>query len=169
MALLTFKLPDIGEGIAEAEIAGWLVKVGDLVREDEVICEVTTDKATVEIPAAASGRIAWINGKPGDIVAIGSDLVRIETDTGADLPEDAAPAADPAAPVAEAPTARLAEPAPAPEPARPAPTAGTRRAVPSGPPVIARGPTGRPLAAPARTRLRMIEARVVEGVVQILI
>ena len=57
MAKFVFNMPDIGEGIAEAELASWLVKVGDIIREDDVICEVTTDKATVEIPAAVSGKV----------------------------------------------------------------------------------------------------------------
>ena len=78
MAELTFRLPDIGEGIAEAELAAWLVKPGDLVQEDDPICEVTTDKATVEIPASAGGRVTWLGGKAGDVLAIGADLIRIE-------------------------------------------------------------------------------------------
>ena len=80
MAVETFKLPDIGEGIAEAELGDWLVKVGDLVREDDVVCEVTTDKATVEIPTPFSGTVMWLGGAPGDVMAIGGDLIKIETD-----------------------------------------------------------------------------------------
>ena len=91
MAERTFKLPDIGEGIAEAELADWLVRVGDMVQEDDPICEVTTDKATVEIPASATGRVTWLAGSPGEIIAIGGDLIRIETE-GA---PDSAAAADP--------------------------------------------------------------------------
>ena len=73
----SFKLPDIGEGITEAELSEWLVKVGDEVREDDPICEVTTDKATVEIPADATGDEAYLEALE---VAFGQALERARPD-----------------------------------------------------------------------------------------
>ncbi len=73
-----FKLPDIGEGIHEGEIVKWLVKEGDIVREDQPMVEVMTDKATVEIPAPRAGRILKLNAKEGETVKVGSVLVIIE-------------------------------------------------------------------------------------------
>jgi 2-oxoisovalerate dehydrogenase E2 component (dihydrolipoyl transacylase) len=74
-----FKLPDLGEGTVEAEIVGWRVKPGDRVSEDDVIVEVMTDKAAVEVPAPVAGRVVSINGSPGDLVPVGSTLIVFET------------------------------------------------------------------------------------------
>ena len=71
-----FKLPDIGEGVAEAEIVKWLVAVGDTVAEDQPLVEVLTDKATVEIPSPRAGRVASLGGAEGDAdvtVVLGKD------------------------------------------------------------------------------------------------
>jgi 2-oxoisovalerate dehydrogenase E2 component (dihydrolipoyl transacylase) len=78
MAERTIKLPDVGEGVAEAELVEWHVKVGDLVREDTVLAAVMTDKATVEIPAPADGEVTWLGAQIGDTVAVGSALVRMK-------------------------------------------------------------------------------------------
>lgn len=78
MGLYAIRLPDVGEGVAEAEIVEWHVKVGDPVRQDDVIAAVMTDKATVEIPAAVAGTVVWLGGEVGDTLAVGSDLVRLE-------------------------------------------------------------------------------------------
>ncbi|MGY3446347.1 MULTISPECIES: dihydrolipoamide acetyltransferase family protein [unclassified Bradyrhizobium] len=78
MAERIVRLPDVGEGIAEAELVEWHVKVGDVVREDAVLGAVMTDKATVEIPSPADGRVSWLAGKVGDVLAVGSDFVRLE-------------------------------------------------------------------------------------------
>ena len=83
MARFEFKLPDIGEGIAEAEIVAWHVKVGDTVREDQQIADMMTDKATVEMEAPVAGRVVEIAGEVGDQVSIGSVLVVFETDAAA--------------------------------------------------------------------------------------
>ena len=66
------KLPDVGEGVAEAELVEWHVKVGDLVREDTVLAAVMTDKATVEIPSPVDGEVLWLGAEIGDMVAVGS-------------------------------------------------------------------------------------------------
>src|SRR5579872_101482 len=77
-----FKLPDLGEGTVEAEIVGWRVKPGDEVKEEDVICEVMTEKAAVEVPAPVSGRVLSTTGQPGDLVPVGADLIVFETDAG---------------------------------------------------------------------------------------
>src|SRR3712207_1913262 len=73
------KMPDVGEGIAEAELVEWHVKVGDLVREDALLAAVMTDKATVEIPSPVDGEVLWLGADIGDVVAIGSPLIRLKT------------------------------------------------------------------------------------------
>jgi len=80
MGTYTFRLPDIGEGIAEAEIVAWHVAVGDQVAEDGRIADMMTDKATVEMESPVSGRVISIAGAVGDVIAIGSPLVVIETE-----------------------------------------------------------------------------------------
>src|SRR5580658_7817932 len=74
------KLPDIGEGTTEAEIVAWLVKIGDIVTEEDPLAEVMTDKATVEIPSPVAGTIVALNGKVGEKLPVGSDLVVLETE-----------------------------------------------------------------------------------------
>ncbi len=78
MAEHVIRLPDVGEGIAEAELVEWQVKVGDLVRADTTLAAVMTDKATVEIPSPMDGEIIWLGAEIGDKVAVGSDLVRLK-------------------------------------------------------------------------------------------
>ena len=87
MSKYIFNLPDIGEGIAEAEIVKWHIKIGDVVAEDEQLADVMTDKATVEMEAPVSGKITAIAGEEGDIIAIGSMLVEIEVEGDVDLEE----------------------------------------------------------------------------------
>lgn len=79
MAEHTIKMPDVGEGVAEAELVEWHVKIGDPVREDMVLAAVMTDKATVEIPSPVEGEISWLGAEIGDVVAVGSPLIRIKT------------------------------------------------------------------------------------------
>jgi 2-oxoisovalerate dehydrogenase E2 component (dihydrolipoyl transacylase) len=78
----SFKLPDLGEGTVEAEIVGWKVKPGDVVNEEDVIVEVMTDKAAVEVPAPVSGRVVSTTGTPGDMVPVGAELIVFETEVG---------------------------------------------------------------------------------------
>ncbi len=94
MGRFTFKLPDIGEGIAEAEIVAWHVKVGDRVEEDQQIADMMTDKATVEMEAPVSGTVLEIAGDVGDVIAIGSMLIVIETEgeLGSEEAEETEPA-----------------------------------------------------------------------------
>ena len=75
MAVHVIKMPDVGEGVAEAELVEWHVAVGELVREDAILAAVMTDKATVEIPSPVEGKIAWLGAEIGDTVAVGAALV----------------------------------------------------------------------------------------------
>src|SRR6185437_14524635 len=79
MSRYVFKLPDLGEGTVEAEIVIWRVKPGDEVAEDDVLVEVMTEKAAVEVPAPVTGKIVSTTGQPGDMVAVGAELVVLET------------------------------------------------------------------------------------------
>jgi len=155
------KVPDVGEGVAEAELVAWHVAVGDPVEHDQAIAEVMTDKATVEIPSPVRGTIVWRAGEPGDVLAVGSELVRIATGDG-----PVVPVAEPDAEVeveAEIETATEVEAAPPVEPA----------SAPEPPRVTAPdvgGPhhdvAARPQAAPAvrlRAREAGIDLRLVAG------
>ena len=108
MSLHSFKLPDIGEGIAEAEIVAWHVKIGDMVAEDDPLCDMMTDKATVEMTAPVSGKILEVAGEVGDQIAIGSVLAVFETEGEA--------AAEPVVEVARNEAAEVVKPDPVPEP-----------------------------------------------------
>jgi 2-oxoisovalerate dehydrogenase E2 component (dihydrolipoyl transacylase) len=80
MARYIFNLPDIGEGIAEAEIVAWYVKPGDWVAEDGRLADLLTDKATVEMESPVAGRVLEVAGAEGDTIAIGSPLVVLEVE-----------------------------------------------------------------------------------------
>lgn len=152
-----FKLPDVGEGTAEAELVGWHVKVGDAVAEDQVIADVMTDKATVELTSPVSGTVVALHGEAGQQVAVGGPLVSFSVEGAgnvqASTPVSAAPAAK--AEAAPAPVAK-ASPAPAPKaPAKPVAEAFTTRAAGE-----------RPLASPAvrnRARDLGVELQFVPG------
>ena len=96
MSRYVFKLPDLGEGTVEAEIVAWRVKPGDSVAEDEVVVEVMTEKAAVEVPAPVSGRVLSTTGAPGDMVPVGAELIVLETEAARAAAGDA-PVAKPAA------------------------------------------------------------------------
>lgn len=79
MGRYVVKLPDVGEGIAEAEIVAWHVGVGDAISEDDSLVDVMTDKATVDLPSPVTGTVTWLAGEAGDVVRIGAELVAIDT------------------------------------------------------------------------------------------
>lgn len=162
MAERIIKLPDVGEGIAEAELVEWHVKVGDIVREDDLLAAVMTDKATVEIPSPVEGEVTWVGAEVGDTVAIGSAIVKLKVageGAAAEEPAAEAPAEKPApAPVAAPPKAE--KPAAPAAPAKlavspPPPKAARADAVPAQ----RRAPGEKPLASPA-VRLKAREAGV---------
>jgi|TARA_R100000501_G_scaffold1440_2_gene4384 2-oxoisovalerate dehydrogenase E2 component (dihydrolipoyl transacylase) len=158
MANFSFRLPDIGEGIAEAEIVAWHVKVGDQVVEDQGIADVMTDKATVEMESPVSGRIVELAGAEGDIIPIGTILAVIETDED-EVPADVAEAQVPP-PVEESTDSKVTtEQKDAPVKAAPPEAASVPSSAPESEPEAAavakdaagdRKPAGsQPLASPA--------------------
>src|SRR5437588_10728426 len=78
MGRYVVKLPDIGEGMTEAEIVAWHVKPGQAIREEDPLADIMTDKATVELPSPVAGTVVAINGKPGDKRPVGSELVVLD-------------------------------------------------------------------------------------------
>lgn len=117
MAKFTFNMPDVGEGVAEAEVVEWHIKVGDRVEEDQHLVDVMTDKATIDIESPVSGTVVAVAGEVGDVIAIGAMLLVIETDGEAEVSSEQAEAAaeqieDEMSDADEADVA----PAPAPEP-----------------------------------------------------
>jgi 2-oxoisovalerate dehydrogenase E2 component (dihydrolipoyl transacylase) len=154
MSQFVFKMPDLGEGTVEAEIVAWHTAPGATVTEDQIIVEVMTDKAAVEVPAPVSGQVVSITGAPGDKIAVGSPLIVFETapagtgiapvagtapaKSGAASSAAAAAASRPAASASAAASASPVAPAPPPAPASPG------RAAPA--------PTGRIMTSPANRR-----------------
>lgn len=105
MTRYVFKMPDLGEGTVEAEVVAWHVRVGDQVQEDQLMAEIMTDKAAVEVPSPVTGRVVALNGQPGDVVRVGAELVVFETESNADLDTSAETAqTEPAARAADLPT-----------------------------------------------------------------
>ncbi|HYC38483.1 MAG TPA: dihydrolipoamide acetyltransferase family protein [Usitatibacter sp.] len=157
MGVYAIKMPDIGEGIAEVELVEWRVKPGDEVKEDQVVADVMTDKATVEIPSPVNGTVMELGCEPGQSLAVGAELVRIEIEGEGNVKaaRPQAVAAKPeAAPAAAKAAAQAASGTPAPQPAR------TERAESASPKVPAlrealpprRAPGERPIASPAVRR-----------------
>ncbi len=149
----TIKVPDVGEGIAEVELAEWAVAIGDLVREDQVLAAVMTDKATVEIPSPSDGKVLWLGAAPGDKMAVGAPLIRLEV-AGAGNTEAAAEVAPPA----EAPETTEPQAPARPVSTAPSPTPGGAH--------LPRPEGDKPMASPsvrARAREAGIDLRRVAG------
>jgi 2-oxoisovalerate dehydrogenase E2 component (dihydrolipoyl transacylase) len=166
MAKYEFKLPDIGEGIAEAEIVAWHVKVGDTISEDQQIADMMTDKATVEMESPVAGKVVQLAGEVGDQIPIGSVLAVIETE-GEEAPAEtpAAPAQEevPIADGAEVPTKAQADELPT--TAVEAPSEAPRAPEPRVEPEVAKKEAGgaQILASPAvRARARDLGIDLVE-------
>ncbi len=168
MGIHVIKLPDIGEGVAEAEFVALHVKPGDAVNPDQTLADVMTDKATVEIPAPMAGKVVWIGPEIGETVAVGSAIIKLEVDgAGNEKPgEEAVPSKAPAVKAAEAKPAEEAKP-------KTAPKAETKPA--ASPAKATNGAAARPhfreagekpLAAPAvrsRARAQGIDLQLVHG------
>ena len=136
MGKFTFNLPDIGEGIAEAEIVAWHVKVGDRIEEDGKIADVMTDKATVEMESPVSGVILSVAGEEGDMIAIGSPLVVIEVEGEGDVsegPSTGSGRADVAGTVEATPAPPPPPSPPAPPPAQAEPVEAQAQSAPQAP------------------------------------
>ncbi|MBR8233615.1 2-oxo acid dehydrogenase subunit E2 [Burkholderia sp. AU42008] len=171
MGIHVIKMPDIGEGIAEVELVAWHVEVGQTIKEDQPLADVMTDKAAVEIPSPVTGKVIELGGRIGEMMAVGSELIRLEVEGDGNL-KAAAPvretkvatapvaAATPSKPVADVPAEPPVQPAAPRAPAKP------RRDEPAAQPRAARAPGERPLASPA-VRQRAwdmgIELRYVRG------
>lgn len=159
MGTHVIKMPDIGEGIAQVELVEWFVKVGDLIAEDQVVADVMTDKATVEIPSPVSGKVLALGGQPGEVMAVGSELIRIEVEGSGNH--------------VDTPQAKPAEPAPAPAAvqaaARPEPRVEPQpqvAATQATAPIVPREAHDKPLASPAVRKRALdagIELRYVHG------
>ncbi|HEX7035010.1 MAG TPA: 2-oxo acid dehydrogenase subunit E2 [Pseudomonadales bacterium] len=145
MTEFVFKLPDLGEGTVEAEIVEWHVKPGDVVKEGDVIVDVMTDKANIEVPAPVDGKVLRTSGQPGDVVAVGTELIAFEASEKAVRRREQEPAAaearvterEPAeeaqAPEPAAPKPKVSKPeAPEPQPAEPRAEAGEKVEAPFG-------------------------------------
>lgn len=179
MGIHIIKMPDIGEGIAEVELVAWHVKVGDMVAEDQLLADVMTDKATVEIPSAVAGKVLALGGAVGQVMAVGSEVIRIEVEGAGNLkPESAAALVKPAqvatnsvadAQLAVAAPAAAAPVATATAKAAPAPTSTTTSNAANGsssaparngnangnskaPAALVRAPGDKPIASPAVRR-----------------
>lgn len=158
MGIYAFKLPDIGEGVVEGEVVEWMVSVGDIVKEDDPILSVMTDKATVEIPSPTDGVVKSLVGEPGTILAVGQVCIEFETDGDSTPVEEDETTDDDVVQIAPEPVEKVPEPAPTPEP-KPEPAA-----IPT--PVVAAAPGARPLASPAvrqRARESGIDLTTVSG------
>ncbi|MEM7492336.1 MAG: dihydrolipoamide acetyltransferase family protein [Pseudomonadota bacterium] len=150
------KMPDIGEGVAEAELVEWTIEIGAQVREDDVLASVMTDKATVEIPAPKDGKIIWLGAEIGDTVAVGSPIIRMEVDGEGNIqPGETVEVVKTEKPAREPEAKPEAAPKTEAKSAPPAPTVKT-----TSPPPAPRRATGeKPLAAPS-VRRRAMDAGV---------
>ncbi|WP_460416241.1 dihydrolipoamide acetyltransferase family protein [Pseudomonas sp. microsymbiont 2] len=157
MGTHVIKMPDIGEGIAQVELVEWFVKVGDMIAEDQVVADVMTDKATVEIPSPVSGKVLALGGQPGEVMAVGSELIRIEVEGSGNH--------------VDTPQAKPVEPAPAPVKAetKPEPRIEAQpqaAASHAAAPIVPREAHEKPLASPAVRKRALdagIELRYVHG------
>ena len=156
MGTHVIKMPDIGEGIAEVELSVWHVKVGDMVVEDQVLADVMTDKAMVDIPSPVHGKVISLGGEPGEVMAVGSILISIEVEGAGNTKESAL-------------SAVVEQAAPAPKAEIKAPVAESK---PAAKPVVAaqapvaRDANERPLASPAVRKHALdagIQLRLVQG------
>jgi 2-oxoisovalerate dehydrogenase E2 component (dihydrolipoyl transacylase) len=178
MSERVIKLPDVGEGVAEAEVVELMVKVGEPVREGDVLAAVMTDKATVEIPSPAHGRVSWIGCEVGQKAAVGSELMKIEVGDETDTTRELAAPTKGAAP-ADRDGEELQRPPPQPRSAqepsqlasveseRPQSADPAASKVPRAAQSLSKAPsTDRPVAAPAvraHARDRGVDLRFVRG------
>ena len=167
MGIHIIKMPDIGEGIAEVELVAWHVQVGDTVAEDQILADVMTDKATVEIPSSVAGKVLALGGVVGQVMAVGSEVIRIEVEGAGNFKSEmplapvnhaqaatnlvaSAAAPEPAKAVA-ATAASAPAPVSLPLPSQPAPHAMPARAQ-HAPAALVRAPGDKPIASPAVRR-----------------
>ena len=158
MGIYAFKLPDIGEGVVEGEVVEWMVSVGDVVKEDDPILSVMTDKATVEIPSPVDGKVTKIIGEPGDILPVGEVCIEFEV--------DGAGNASSSTEEAETKPEPVEEPAPAKEEVKPEPVVEKAPEPVAAAAPVARAAGTKALASPAvrqRAREANIDLQIVAG------
>ena len=158
MGIYAFKLPDIGEGVVEGEVVEWMVSVGDVVKEDDPILSVMTDKATVEIPSPVDGKVTKIIGEPGDILPVGEVCIEFEV--------DGAGNASSSTEEAETKPEPVAEPVPAKEEVKPEPVIEKAPEPVAAAAPVARAAGTKALASPAvrqRAREANIDLQIVAG------
>ncbi len=155
MSEFEFRMPDIGEGIAEAELVSWLVKVGDPVEVDQLVAEVMTDKATTELPSVVKGKVSWLGATPGERINVGSPLIRFLVDGDSVETKTSAASGSSEMPSTKEPIATPIDTSPS-----EAPSVQTRRQMASEMPETAStNNNDRPLASPA-VRRRAMEANI---------
>jgi len=150
MGLHTVRMPDLGEGITEVEVVAWRVQVGDTVAEDQVLADVMTDKATVEIPSPVAGKVSWLGGEVGEVLAVGATLIDIALN--GDGAAQAAPAARTPAPATQKATSGSTAKA---EPEVAAAKEAAQTTAPKQtemPPAAPSTPDNKPIASPALRR-----------------
>ncbi len=162
MGIHIIKMPDIGEGIAEVELVAWHVKVGDMVAEDQILADVMTDKATVEIPSSVAGKVLALGGSVGQVMAVGSAVIHIEVaGEGNQRVASAAAARSPtptststpvAAPLVTPAPAPVTAPVAAPVVAAPAKAVAATASSAAAPAALVRAPGDKPIASPAVRR-----------------
>ncbi len=158
MGIYAFKLPDIGEGVVEGEVVEWMVSVGDVVKEDDPILSVMTDKATVEIPSPVDGKVTKIIGEPGDILPVGEVCIEFEVDGAGNASSNTEEAETKPEPVAE--------PTPAKEEVKPEPVIEKAPEPVAAAAPVARAAGTKALASPAvrqRAREANIDLQIVAG------
>lgn len=151
MGTYTIKMPDIGEGIAEVELVAWRVKPGEDVAEDQILADVMTDKATVEIPSPVKGKVTALGGEPGQLLAVGAPLVHLEVEGAGNARPEKAQQQPAKAVAAEGLTQSTPAPATAvtSRPAPAAPVARPQAPPPRSAPAQMRAPGEKPIASPA--------------------
>ena len=143
MGTYVIRMPDIGEGIAEVELLEWHVKPGDVVADEQVLADVMTDKANVEIPSHVAGKVVSLTGKPGETIAVGSEIIRLEVEGKGNVADDAPAPEQPRQQAAKAATIKD----------EPAPRASSKSAGKEAPVSGGLSPRSeKPLAAPAVRR-----------------
>lgn len=162
MGIHTIRLPDVGEGIAEAELVEWHVSIGDQIEEDDVVAAVMTDKAAVEVPSSVAGKVVWLGGDIGDLIAVGAKLIQLEVDgEGNDSLVDVVTAAE-----SDATEETPIDPEPAPIAATAKAPKAQSKPMASKRPAVNRAPGVKPLAAPsvrARAKEEGVDLRAVPG------
>jgi pyruvate/2-oxoglutarate dehydrogenase complex dihydrolipoamide acyltransferase (E2) component len=144
-----FELPEVGEGVTEAELVRWMVNVGDVIAQGQVVCEVMTDKATMEINCPEGGTVTGVFGEEGDILPVHAKLLELSQDGSAPAP---APKSVQSAP-APTPTPTPTTSTPAPAPVAPTPSA------------LPANPSGKVLASPAVRSMAKQQGLDLSGVV----